>query len=80
MWLGAPGGLVRADGTPKPSYDALRRLIREEWRLAPTTMRTDAEGRVRVTAFAGGVRVAHAGREAVVAVAAGASEVEAALG
>ncbi|OUE27394.1 endo-1,4-beta-xylanase [Clavibacter michiganensis] len=78
MWLGAPGGLVRADGTPKPSYDALRRLIREEWRLAPATVRTDAEGRVRVTAFAGGVRVAHAGREAVVAVAAGASEVEAA--
>ncbi|UKF27784.1 endo-1,4-beta-xylanase [Clavibacter nebraskensis] len=80
MWLGAPGGLVRADGTTKPSYDALRRLIREEWRLAPTTLRTDAEGRVRVTAFAGGVRVAHAGCEAVVAVAAGASEVEAALG
>ncbi|RIJ54267.1 endo-1,4-beta-xylanase, partial [Clavibacter phaseoli] len=77
MWLGAPGGLVRADGTPKPSYDALRRLIREEWRLAPTTLRTDAEGRMRVTAFAGGVRVAHAGREAVVAVAAGASAVEA---
>ncbi|UQB14205.1 endo-1,4-beta-xylanase [Clavibacter nebraskensis] len=80
MWLGAPGGLVRADGTTKPSYDALRRLIREEWRLAPTTLRTDAEGRVRVTAFAGGVRVAHAGCEAVVAAAAGASEVEAALG
>ncbi|RIJ54209.1 endo-1,4-beta-xylanase [Clavibacter phaseoli] len=80
MWLGAPGGLVRADGTPKPSYDALRRLIREEWRLAPTTLRTDAEGLMRVTAFAGGVRVAHAGREAVVAVAAGASAVEAVLG
>ncbi len=48
-WLGAPVGLVRADGSPKPSYTALHELIKGEWWLPPTTMRTDAEGRIEVT-------------------------------
>lgn len=52
-WLGAPIGLVRADGTPKPSYHALHGLVKGEWWLAPTTVVTDAEGRVAVNGFAG---------------------------
>ncbi|HWJ86293.1 MAG TPA: endo-1,4-beta-xylanase, partial [Cellulomonas sp.] len=56
-WLGAPAGLVRADGTPKPAYEVLRGLVREEWWLPPTTPRTDAAGRVVVRGFAGDYRV-----------------------
>jgi endo-1,4-beta-xylanase len=60
-WLGAPVGLVRADGSTKPSYDALHSLIKGEWWLPPTTMRTDAEGRVDVTGYLGDYRVTAAG-------------------
>jgi GH35 family endo-1,4-beta-xylanase len=52
-WLGAPIGLVRADGTPKPAYDALHGLVKGDWWLPPTPLRTDHDGRVRVTGFLG---------------------------
>jgi endo-1,4-beta-xylanase len=52
-WLGAPAGLVRLDGTPKPAYDALAGLVKGEWWLAPTEMRTDAAGTVPVRGFFG---------------------------
>ncbi|MEU3454697.1 hypothetical protein ABZ671_13985 [Micromonospora sp. NPDC006766] len=52
-WLGAPAGLTRADGSPKPSYDALDALINGEWWLPPTDLRTDANGTVTVEGFLG---------------------------
>lgn len=52
-WLGAPGGLVRADGTAKPSFDALRSLIKGEWWLPETRLRTDGDGRLSLSGFYG---------------------------
>ena len=66
-WLGAPAGLVRADGTPKPAFEALRDLVRRDWWLPPATTRTDAEGRVTVRAWAGDYRVTARGAGADVA-------------
>ena len=60
-WLGAPVGLVSADGTPKPSYDALHQLIKREWWLPPTTMRTDADGQIAVTGMPGDYRASARG-------------------
>jgi len=80
-WLGAPVGLVRADGTPKPSYDALHGLVKGEWWLAPTTLRTDAEGRVGVSGFLGDYRVTAGSATGAFALdAAGAVSAEVALG
>lgn len=59
-WLGAPIGLVRTDGTPKPAYEALHALVRGEWWLPSTRARTDDAGRVRLRGFAGDYTVTHA--------------------
>ena len=58
-WLKG-GGMLRADMTPKPVYEQLKRLIHEEWttRLAGTT---DSTGRVRVPRVPR--RLSHRGRE-----------------
>ncbi|MCL3860770.1 endo-1,4-beta-xylanase [Actinotalea sp. K2] len=57
-WLGAPVGLVRADGTPKPAYDALHGLVKGEWWLPPTSLRTDDAGQVTVSGWRGAYGVA----------------------
>ncbi|HEX6198613.1 MAG TPA: endo-1,4-beta-xylanase [Jiangellaceae bacterium] len=57
MWLNAPGGLVRPDGTPKPSYERLRHLVKGEWWTGPTRLRTDDDGRVTVNGFLGDYRI-----------------------
>jgi endo-1,4-beta-xylanase len=56
-WLGAPGGLIRRDGSRKPGYDALHDLIKGEWWMPPTPVRTDADGRLEFTGFRGDYRL-----------------------
>lgn len=56
-WLGAPAGLLRADGSRKPSYDALHDLIRGEWWTPPTALETDDDGILAVSGFAGTYRL-----------------------
>lgn len=63
-WLGAPAGLVRADGSPKPAYDTLKRLVRNEWWTEPVTVRTDGAGQLTLSGTAGTYRISHAGRSA----------------
>ena len=55
-WGGNPGGLVRRDLTPKPSYDVIRKLIHEEWD-STTSMRTDHRGEVAARVFAGAYEI-----------------------
>jgi endo-1,4-beta-xylanase len=51
--LNAPSGLLRKDHSPKPAYNELVRLVKEEWWLAPTQMTTNASGQFSFSGFLG---------------------------
>ena len=65
-WLNAPSGLLRVDGSMKPAYEALRRLVKGDWWLAPTRIVTDDHGRIRFSGFRGDYELSSGGRTAVV--------------
>lgn len=64
-WLGAPAGLVHTDATPKPAYEALRSLVREQWWTPPVIETADAEGWVTIAGTAGSYALSVAGREEI---------------
>jgi len=49
-------GLLNADLTPKPAYEALHQLIRSEWRTR-LTVNTDASGEARFRGFHGSYQI-----------------------
>ncbi|MCA9413310.1 MAG: 1,4-beta-xylanase, partial [Candidatus Omnitrophica bacterium] len=51
-WMGAPGGLLRKDMTPKPAYHRLHNLIKEKWSTQLRT-RTGPGGVVKFRCFYG---------------------------
>ena len=55
-WMGAPAGLLRADQSPKPAYDALLKLIKQDW-ATHTTLTTDNDGLATLRAFRGDYRL-----------------------
>ena len=52
-WLNAPAGLLRKNGSSKPAFDELLKLIKGEWWLAPTQFTSDEVGSVRFRGFPG---------------------------
>lgn len=51
-WLGAPAGLVRLDGSHKPSYDAVKQRIWQDW-CTDVTLMTDENGCCMLEGFRG---------------------------
>lgn len=51
-WLGAPAGIVRADNTPKPAYERMKKRIKEDW-STNLTVKTDADGKIVFDGFLG---------------------------
>ncbi len=60
-WLNAPAGFIRKDGTAKPSYDVLKKLIKDEW-WTDTTVITDDEGYAVVEGFKGEYQISTDGK------------------
>jgi endo-1,4-beta-xylanase len=55
-WDRNPGGLLRADLTPKPAYERLQKLIKERW-WTQEDLRTDSKGTVKLRGFRGRYRI-----------------------
>ncbi|MBN1776197.1 MAG: endo-1,4-beta-xylanase [Clostridiales bacterium] len=55
-WLGAPSGVVRSDGTIKPAYEMLDRLVNHEW-SSTLSARTNEDGEVELNGYRGEYRV-----------------------
>jgi GH35 family endo-1,4-beta-xylanase len=54
-WQGAPSGLLRADMTPKPAYEALLKLIKGKW-WTRTEARVSRQGQAQFHGFYGEYR------------------------
>ena len=62
-WLNAPAGLVRKDGSSKPAYDEIMKLVKGEWWTPPTKLMTDEHGKVQFTGSFGDYRLNYQGQE-----------------
>jgi hypothetical protein len=52
-WLNAPAGLIRRNGSSKPAYDELLKLVKGEWWIGPTRFSTDENGKLQFSGFLG---------------------------
>ncbi|MBK9925180.1 MAG: endo-1,4-beta-xylanase [Anaerolineales bacterium] len=62
-WLNAPAGLLRKDGSPKPAYEELMKLVKGEWWTAQTKLSTDAKGQVQFNGFLGDYELTYQGNK-----------------
>lgn len=51
-WLSAPAGFIRKDNSPKPAYNMLKKLIKDDW-STDITCTTDTNGLVSFEGFLG---------------------------
>jgi GH35 family endo-1,4-beta-xylanase len=64
-WLNAPAGLIKKDNAPKPAYLELMKLIKGEWWVKPSTIKTDSEGKICFNGFLGDYSVKYGDKKAV---------------
>lgn len=62
-WLNAPAGLIRKDGSAKPAYDELMKLIKRDWWISPTRLTTNENGQTHLDCFFGDYILTCTGRQ-----------------
>jgi len=62
QWLGAPAGFLRKDGSEKPAYEEIHKLIKGEWWTAPADYVTDESGAIYVAGFLGEYEAEYIGK------------------
>ncbi|WP_078552297.1 endo-1,4-beta-xylanase [Bacillus alkalicellulosilyticus] len=62
-WLGAPAGFLRKDNSPKPSYHAIKKLIKEDW-STNVTVKTDDNGVLSFEGILGEYELVSEGKKA----------------
>lgn len=75
-WLNAPSGLLRADGSSKPAYDELLKLVKGEWWMPATRMTTDPAGNLQLSALEGEYEICIAGVRRMVEIEQGITQVD----
>ena len=61
-WLNAPAGLLRRDGSRKPAYDELLKLIKGEWWIPPTKLMTNDQGEIEFCGYRGDYELSFDGK------------------
>ena len=62
-WLNAPSGVIRKDGSLKPSYNRLHHLIKEEWHTELDAT-TDADGYITIEGYKGKYEISAGNKKA----------------
>ncbi len=70
-WLNAPAGLLHKDGSTKPAYEELMKLIKGEWWISPTTLMTNDKGEIEFSAFFGQYKLSYGDKHNLVTISKG---------
>ena len=70
-WLNAPAGLIRKDGSVKPAYEELMKLIKGEWWVTPIKRMTNGNGEIQFSGFFGQYKLSYGEKQTLFAIAKG---------
>ena len=74
-WLNAPAGLIRKDGSAKPAYDELMKLIKGDWWNSTLKLRTNTHGQIQLRCFLGEYKLTYGKKKEIFTIAKGSNPI-----